>query len=338
MPPAAFGFTTATRRPYDAPLLRGVGGYTVRIDQDVRFGIGGHPGDPNRRCDGGGGRRPQCSSEADRERAAYSGNYVRLATVKAPITLPTSEIADTSWRIGKPLRILVVDNYPAFRAGLRAMLAALPDTEVIGEATNGRQAVKVVGERQPEVVVLGLELPDMCGIEATRRIVAAHPSVGILVLTTLGDDDTAVLGILREGVRGCLSRSADGTEIVRAIEVVAGGATILGSVIACRVFALFAGGPTASMPKPFPELTDREREVLELIACGECNTSIARLLVLSPKTVRNHISSIFTKLQVPDRSQAIVRARRAGLGWDGPSRRYLRESREVPGRVGTVLP
>lgn len=224
------------------------------------------------------------------------------------------EITDTSRRSGKPLRILVVDQHPAFRAGLRAMLAALPDAEVIGEETTGGQAVKVVAERQPEVVVLGLEMPDMCGMEATRRIVAAHPSVGILVLMTLGDDNTTLLGILRAGARGCLARSAEGIEIVRATEVVTGGGAIFGSAIARRVFALFAGGLSASPPKPFPQLTHREREVFELIARGECNTSIARQLVLSPKTVRNHISSIFTKLQIPDRSQAIVRARQAGMG------------------------
>lgn len=245
------------------------------------------------------------------------------------------ESTDASRHI--PLRILVVDDYPTFRAGLRAMLAALPDTEVIGEAATGGQAVKAVAEGKPEVVVLGLGLPDMCGIEATRRIVAAHPSVGILVLTTLDDDNTAVLGLLREGVRGCLARSADGAEIRRAIEAVASGAAIFGAAIVRRVLALFAGDPLAGSPKPFPELTAREREVLELIAAGECNTSIAHLLVLSPKTVRNHISSIFAKLQIPDRSQAIVRARRAGLGL-GPPRRYPREPYEVPGRVGTVLP
>lgn len=238
--------------------------------------------------------------------------------IQQRVALQTEEFADHQHhafrRIGKSLRIVIVDDHPTFRTGLRAALVALPDTEVVGDVATGGQAVEVVAKRQPEVVVLGLELQDMCGIESIRRIMAAHPSVGILVLTTLGDDSiAALLGLLREGVRGCLTRSAEGAEIVRAIEAVAGGGFILGATIAPTVIALFTGGLSAGPPKPFPELTDREREVLELMACGECNAGIARQLVISSKTVRNHISSIFAKLQVSNRSQAIVRAHRAGL-------------------------
>jgi DNA-binding NarL/FixJ family response regulator len=213
--------------------------------------------------------------------------------------------------VSTPLRVVVADDHPLFRDGLRTLLALEPGVELAGEASTGTEAVAAAEELEPDIVVMDLHMPGMNGIEATRRIVEARPEVGVLVLTMFEDDDS-VFAAMRSGARGYLLKGAGQEEIVRAIEAVGRGEAIFGPTIARRVMEFFS--QTARPPHPFPELTDREREVLELIAQGRSNPDIAQHFVLSTKTVRNHVSNIFTKLRVADRAQAIVRAREAGLG------------------------
>jgi DNA-binding NarL/FixJ family response regulator len=212
----------------------------------------------------------------------------------------------------EPLRVLIADDHPLFRDGLRALLASAPDTEVIGEAASGSEAIERALELQPDVVVMDLHMPEVNGIEATRRIVESSPHVGVLVLTMFEEDDS-VFAAMRAGARGYLLKGSDHDETLRAIRAVGSGEAIFGAAIAERLMAFFASAPSV-LPQAFPELTDREREVLELIARGETNAAIASRLSLSQKTVRNHVSNVFTKLRVADRAQAIVRAREAGLG------------------------
>jgi DNA-binding NarL/FixJ family response regulator len=212
-----------------------------------------------------------------------------------------------------PLRVLIADDHPLFRNGLRALLTSLPEFELVREAATGTEALSIAEELQPDVVVMDLQMPELDGIEATRRLIARSPHVGVLVLTMFQDDDS-VFAAMRAGARGYVLKGADHGEIVRAIRAVANGEAIFGPAIAKRVIEYFAV-PRSTVPSSaFPELTNREREVLELIAQGENNATIARRLHLSTKTVRNHVSNIFAKLQVADRAQAIVRARDAGLG------------------------
>jgi DNA-binding NarL/FixJ family response regulator len=212
----------------------------------------------------------------------------------------------------EPLRVLIADDHPLFRDGLRALLASAPDTEVIGEAASGSEAIERALELQPDVVVMDLHMPEVNGIEATRRIVESSPHVGVLVLTMFEEDDS-VFAAMRAGARGYLLKGSDHDETLRAIRAVGSGEAIFGAAIAERLMAFFASAPSV-LPQAFPELTDREREVLELIARGETNAAIASRLSLSQKTVRNHVSNVFTKLRVADRAQAIVRAREGGLG------------------------
>lgn len=212
----------------------------------------------------------------------------------------------------EPLRILLADDHPAFIAGLEALLATVSGVVAVGRAGSGEEAVAAAAELQPDVVLMDLNLPGIDGIEATRRIVATSPHVAVLVVSMYEDDDQ-VFGALKAGARGYLLKGADRGELVRAIRAVASGEAIFGAAIARRLAAFFAARPAVEVAI-FPELTEREREVLDLIARGRNNGEISQRLVLSPKTVRNHVSNIFSKLQVADRGQAIVRAREAGLG------------------------
>jgi DNA-binding NarL/FixJ family response regulator len=214
------------------------------------------------------------------------------------------------------IRVLIADDHPAFLEGLALLLADADDVEVVGKATDGEHALRLHAELQPDVVVMDLHMPTMGGIEATREIRRVDPDVAVLVLTMVEDDDS-VFAAIRAGARGYLLKGAGRDDVLRAINAVHQGDAIFGPSIAERMLAFWAGGPSTPAPKPFAELTDREREILELIAQGLNNVEIARRFVLSPKTVRNHVSNIFSKLQVADRSQAIVRARDAGLGRSG---------------------
>ena len=210
------------------------------------------------------------------------------------------------------LRILLADDHPLFRDGLRALLASVGDVDVVGEASTGSEAVERALELQPDVVVMDLHMPEVNGIEATRRVVESSPHVGVVVLTMVEDDD-AVFAAMRAGARGYLLKGSNQEEIVHAIRAVGTGEAVFGPAIAERLIEYFSSSPSGP-PQAFPELTQREREVLELIAQGEGNAAIARRLVISQKTVRNHVSNIFTKLRVADRAQAIVKAREAGIG------------------------
>jgi DNA-binding NarL/FixJ family response regulator len=211
------------------------------------------------------------------------------------------------------LRVIVADDHPIFRDGLRMLLTSIPEFEVVGEAASGVEVVELAASLLPDVIVMDLHMPELNGIEATRRVVGASPHIGVLVLTMYEDSDS-VFAAMRAGARGYLLKGADQAEIVRAIQAVASGDAIFGPTIAERVIQYFSASRVADPASAFPELTDREREVLGLIAQGHSNQAIARRLVLSPKTVRNHVSNIFAKLQVADRAEAIVRAREAGLG------------------------
>jgi DNA-binding NarL/FixJ family response regulator len=210
------------------------------------------------------------------------------------------------------VRVLAVDDHPLYREGLVTALATIPGVEVVGEAGDGREAVELAATLAPDVVVMDLKLPELNGIDATREIVSRRPATAVLVLTMLEGDDS-VFAAMRAGARGYLLKGADRKEIARALETVASGEIVFSSEIASRVLAWFAAGRDR-VPAPFPELTEREREILDLVARGLTNPAIAARLVLSEKTVRNHVSNVFTKLHVADRSAAVARARDAGLG------------------------
>lgn len=207
------------------------------------------------------------------------------------------------------MRVLVVDDHPLYREGLAMALETVADLEVVGHAVDGESAVDLAGRLQPDVVVMDLHLPGMSGVEATRRIVAALPATGVLVLTMLEGDD-ALFAALRAGARGYLLKGADRGAIERAVRMVGAGEVVFDAAVTSSVTAWFRTGGTA----PFPELTEREREVLDLVARGLTNAEIAGRLVVSDKTVRNHVSNVFAKLHVTTRAGAVARARDAGLG------------------------
>lgn len=217
----------------------------------------------------------------------------------------------------QPIRLMVVDDHTLFRQGLSAVLGAADDIEVVGEASNGEEAVARAAELMPSLILMDIQMPELNGIEATRRIAASDPEVGVIVLTMFEDDDS-VFAAMRAGARGYILKGADQAELLRAVRAVAAGEALFGPSIARRLITFFASGERERV-RPFPELTDREREVLALVASGSSNSDIARKLVVSQKTVRNHISNIFNKLAVADRSQAIVRARQAGLAGESPT-------------------
>ena len=217
-------------------------------------------------------------------------------------------------RDSRPLRVLVADDHPVFRDGLRLVLQATPGLCMVGEAATGNEAVAAANELRPDVVLMDLQMPGLNGIEATRQIVAAHPETAVLVLT-LVDDGASVMAALQAGARGYLLKESSRADIVTAVETICRNQMVLGSAVGQRVIEQLAVRRRAP-DSAFPELTDREREVLELMARGYSNQTIASRLFLSDKTVRNHVSNIFNKLCVVDRAQAIVRAREAGLGLD----------------------
>jgi DNA-binding NarL/FixJ family response regulator len=209
-----------------------------------------------------------------------------------------------------PCRVLIVDDHATFRLGLGALLNSEPGLKVVGEAATGAQAVAAVSTLHPDVVVMDLNMPELGGIEATRRIVRQQPDIGVLVLTMF--DDEHVFAAIQAGARGYILKTAQHEEIVRAVRAVGDGEVIFGQPVANQVITFFAAVPPPQADR-LVQLTAREREVLTLMVHGESNAAIARQLVVSPKTVRNHITSIFRKLNVTDRAQAILRARESGL-------------------------
>lgn len=211
------------------------------------------------------------------------------------------------------LRVLIVEDHPLFRKGLRALLRSMDDVEIVGEATSGREAQELAARQGPDVVLMDLQMPDGDGLSATRAIVAERPQTHILVVT-LFDDDESVFAALQAGARGYVLKDAGEEEMMQAIRAVGRGEAIFSPAIASRLIDYFAGAKEALPAEAFPELTEREREVLDLIARGETNADIAERLSISVKTVQNHVSNIYAKLQVADRAQAAIRAREAGLG------------------------
>lgn len=212
---------------------------------------------------------------------------------------------------GDQLRLLIADDHPLFRRGMRTILGTVPDFDLVGEAETGHEAVERSVALQPDVVLMDLQMPGGSGIQATREIIAASPTTRILVVTLFEDDDS-VFAALRAGARGYVLKDTDEEEMIRAIRAVGNGEAIFSPAVASRVLAYFAV-PRGEARQLFPTLTERERELLRLIAHGKSNPAIARELSLSPKTVANHVSNIFGKLQVADRAEAIIRAREAGL-------------------------
>jgi DNA-binding NarL/FixJ family response regulator len=209
--------------------------------------------------------------------------------------------------------VLIADDHPMFRNGMRALLATVNDIEVVGEAATGEDAIAEAATLQPDVVLMDLQMPGVGGVEATRAILFASPHIHVLVVTMF-EDDYSVFTAMRAGARGYVVKGASPDELLRAIRAVGGGEAIFSPAIAVRLMNFFAAPKPTVPAHTFPELSDREREILDLIAQGANNNEIANRLVISPKTVRNHVSNIFSKLQVADRAQAIIRGREAGLG------------------------
>src|SRR5947209_8021803 len=208
------------------------------------------------------------------------------------------------------LRVLIADDHPLFREGLHGLLDSLAETEVVGEATTGAEAIAQAKALQPDVILMDIKRPGLNGIEATREIVAASPHISILMVTML-EDDESVFAAMRAGARGYVLKGANQAEILRAIRAIASGEAIFGPGIAKRVLGFFSAARPTVPPRVFPELSERETE---LMAQGRSNQEIADQLGLTLKTVRNHVSNVFSKLQVADRAQAVLRAREAGLG------------------------
>jgi DNA-binding NarL/FixJ family response regulator len=214
------------------------------------------------------------------------------------------------------IHVLIADDHPLYRDGMRGLLDSVADIEVVGEATTGDEVVQLSEKLQPDVILMDIKMPGINGIEATREILHVSPHIGVLVVTMFEDNDS-VFAAMRAGALGYLLKDARGEEVLRAIRAVNDGEAIFGPGVAQRLIAFFsAEKPPTAAPQTFPELTPREEEILILITQGHGNREIAELLYISLKTVRNHVSNIFTKLQVADRAQAVIRAREAGLGGD----------------------
>jgi DNA-binding NarL/FixJ family response regulator len=213
----------------------------------------------------------------------------------------------------EPLLVLIADDHPLFRHGIVALLSATADMEVVGEARTGEEAVRLAATLAPDVILMDIQMPGVNGVEATRQILRASPQARILMVTMF-EDDASVFTAMRAGARGYVLKDTEKTELLRAIRAVGSGEAIFSPAIATRLLDFFAAPRPPLAPQVFPDLTDREREILDLIAQGRNNPEIATQLVLSPHTVRNYVSNIFSKLQVADRAQAIVRAREEGMG------------------------
>lgn len=217
----------------------------------------------------------------------------------------------------KPIRLLIADDHALFREGLHAILKSVPDIEIVGEAGTGVEAMTLASDLKPDVILMDIQMPDINGVEATQSILKTQPDAGIIIVTMLEDDDS-LFSAMRAGARGYVLKGADKAEMLRSIRAVAEGEALFGPVIAARLLNFFHDNQSKqkneSTPIPFPELTEREREILDSIARGDTNNEIAEQLKISLKTVRNHVSSIFNKLQVGNRTQAAIRARDAGLG------------------------
>ena len=212
----------------------------------------------------------------------------------------------------EPLRVLLADDHPVFRRGLRMLLDAQPEgAEIVGEACNGMEAVELARELQPDVVVMDLQMPELNGIEATQRIVEESPHIGVLVLTMF-EDDESVFAAMRAGARGYLLKGAEQEDMLAAIRSVAAGQVVVGPSVAKRLLGYLSAPPGRNTP--FPDLTPREREILDRVAQGHSNHAIARGLGVASKTVANHMSAVLTKLQVATRAEAIILARDQGLG------------------------
>ena len=214
--------------------------------------------------------------------------------------------------MSEQVRVLIADDHPVFRDGLASLLATQPDVVVVATAADGAEAVRLCAELVPDVVVMDLQMPEMNGIEATRRIAETQPGVRVLVFT-MGEEDGTVLSAMRAGARGYLVKGAGQDEVARAISTVHAGGLVFGSSLALRIADLLSGS-AAPDRSAFPQLTERELEILDLIAAGRNNAQIASALYLAPKTVRNNVSNILAKLQATDRAEAMIRARDAGLG------------------------
>jgi len=217
----------------------------------------------------------------------------------------------------KPIRVLIADDHALFREGVHAILKSVPDIEIVGEAGTGQEAISLASDLKPDVILMDIQMPDLNGVEATQRILKTHSDVGIIIVTMLEDDDS-LFSAMRAGARGYVLKGADKAEMLKSIRAVAGGEALFGPAIAARLLNFFLDKPAQSKSKTpsttFPDLTDREREILAYIARGDTNPEIAEQLTISLKTVRNHVSNIFNKLQVVNRAQAALRARDAGLG------------------------
>lgn len=211
------------------------------------------------------------------------------------------------------LQILIADDHQLFRDGLRTLLLAAPDMHLVGEAETGEQVVRLAAELQPDVILMDIQMPGINGIEATRQIVDTSPHIAV-VMVTMFDDNRSVFAAMRAGARGYVLKGAKHEDMLRAIRAVGSGDAIFSPALATRMMEFFAAMPPVRSPRLFPELSGREHEILHLIAAGYKNPEIAEQLVLSPKTVRNHVSNILSKLQVADRAQAILKAREAGFG------------------------
>lgn len=211
------------------------------------------------------------------------------------------------------LRVLIADDHPMFRHGVQTLLASTPGLAVTGEARTGQEAIDLAETVQPDIILMDLQMPEVNGVEATRQILTTNPQIRILMVTMF-EDDASVFTAMKAGARGYILKDADKPDILRAISAVGNGEAIFSPAIASRVLDYFTTPRPTQAAIAFPHLTDREREILNLIAQGHGNQDIARRLVLTHSTVRNYVSSIFSKLQVADRAHAIVRARQAGLG------------------------